>query len=158
MNNKHPTLVKSILSNTICNRLYCDFVYLQYLIFATIEDRIQLHSKTARKQIALDDWQDMQYSLPPDLSSIENYTSLLRNCDLSILKTHVYINYIGLMIGSPKVTQAIEHRFPTRLYTFDNAQDSIDEIVEKTAPLSDISGNAFGMIWNLYEDLSKKLD
>ena len=148
-------LVKNIIDNTISDKLYCDFVYTQYLIFGTIEDRIHFHTGTARRQCALDDWQDMQYSLPRDLKTIERYTQVLRTCDLHDLMAHVYVNYIGLLSGSRTVKAAIEHRFPTRLYNFVGASDSIAEILEKTdtGMAADAVIQSYQMIENLYTDL-----
>lgn len=152
-----PRLIKNIIDNTISDKLYCDFVYTQYLIFGTIEDRIQFYTTgTARKQRALDDWQDMRYSLPRDLKTTENYTQVLRTCDHRHLMAHVYVNYIGLLSGSQTVKAAIEHRFPTRLYNFVGISDSISEILEKTdTGMADTAIQSYQMIRNLYTELYK---
>lgn len=150
-----PRLIKNIIDNTISDKLYCDFVYTQYLIFGTIEDRIQFHTAgTARKQRALDDWQDLRYSLPRDLKTTEAYTQVLRTCDLHNLMAHVYVNYMGLLSGSPTVKRVVEKRFPTRLYDFVSAQDSISEILEKTdTGMADTAIQSYQMIRNLYTEL-----
>ena len=148
-------LAKSLAKNSISNQLYCDLVYTQYLVFGTIEDRISFDTAgTARMQLALDDWQDMKYSLPYHLKSIEHYVSYLRSCDNSKLMAHVYVNYMAPLNGGQIIRQVIGNRFPTRIYQFANAEQSIAEIRAKTAiSMADEANLAFQMIIDYYNEL-----
>ena len=148
-------LAASLLKNTISNHLYCDWVYTQYLIFGTIEDRIKFDTPgTTRRQLVLDDWQDMKYSLPRDMKSIEQYVTYLRSCDRNKLMAHVYVNYMGLLCGGQTIKKLIGHRFPTRTYTFVNVEESIFEIQSKTdISLSDEANLAYQMVIDYYIQL-----
>jgi hypothetical protein len=122
-------IMKMLLKNTISDALYCDLVYTKYLIYSEIEQRHVFQTPCLRRApAALDDWQTMKYSLPKCLPVLDAYLSHLRALSTHKLYSHVYVHYLAPLYGGQIIKKIIQHRFPTKLYDFDDVPAAIAEV------------------------------
>lgn len=121
--------MKLLLNNTISDSLYCDLVYTKYLIYSEIE-RMHVFQTPCLKRahLALDDWQTMRYSLPKCMPVLDAYLSHLRTLSTYKLYSHVYVHYLAPLYGGQLIKKVIQHRFPTRMYDFDDPSAAIAEV------------------------------
>jgi len=125
-------IMQQLLSNQITNRMYCNLVYTKYLVFAQLENRIDFVTPCLhRAQCALNDWQQMQCSLPKCVPSLETYLELLRKLDSHFVWAHVYVHYLAPLYGGQIIKKVIQHRFPTSMYEFDDPMNAIAEVRSK---------------------------
>lgn len=152
---EQTTVMQLLLNNTISNSLYCDLVYTKYVIYKTIEDRVQFNTRCLpRAQLALNDWQNMRYSLPNDFDSLGEYLARLRTIPIKDLDAHVYVHYLAPLYGGQIIKRVIAGRFPTQLYEFDNPQAAIAEVRSRsTLELAQEANWAFEKTTQYYTDL-----
>ena len=148
-------LMQQLLKNQISPELYCDYLYVKYCIFRTIEERIVfLESDLPRANNAFLDWQEMSRSMPPALSSIEEYMTHLREVSADQLWAHVYVQYLAPLYGGQLIRKIIGEHFPTRHLQFTAPGQCIAEVrSHETLDLADEANIAFERTMKIYEDL-----
>lgn len=126
---EQTSVMQLLLKNQISNSLYCDLVYTKYQIYSNIESRIDFVTPCLKRaQAALDDWQNMQYSIPNNFDSLDKYLSRLRTVPQDQLWAHVYVHYLAPLYGGQIIKRIISSRFPISLYEFDDPQAAIQEV------------------------------
>lgn len=152
---EQTTVMQLLLKNQISNSLYCDLVYTKYQIYKTLEDKIEFLTPCLyRATAALNDWQEMKYSLPNQIPSLDDYVEGLRKLPVQDLWAHVYVHYLAPLYGGQIIRKVIEHRFPTRIYQFHDPRAAIGEVRSHLdVSMADQANQAFLATMKYYTDL-----
>lgn len=148
-------IMQLLLKNQISNSLYCDLIFTKYMIYSNIESRIYFATPCLRRaQAALNDWQGMQYSIPNDFASLDQYLARLREVSQDQLWAHVYVHYLAPLYGGQIIKRVISGRFPTSMYEFDDPQAAIHEVrLHTDVQLAPEANLAFESTTEYYTDL-----
>lgn len=148
-------LMTSLLKDHITLHCYSDLVHTKYQIYDLIEQRIQFKTPCLkRSDAALADWSDLGQITPSYMSSLVLYLDHMRTLGERQLWSHAYVHYLAPLYGGQIIKQRIQHRFPTRLYQFDDAPRAISEVRSHlTVDMAPEANQAFAYTTTYYQQL-----
>lgn len=154
---EQTVIMRSLLQDQIPTCAYCDLVYTKYQIYSVVESRITFQTPCLyRAQAALNDWQALSCSLPPYMPKFEQYVDHLRVIPEHSLWAHVYVHYLAPLYGGQIIRKRIEHRLPTHMMQFDDAQSAIQEVRSHvTVHMAPEANLAFEATTAYYEHLAQ---
>ena len=152
----HP-LMQAQINGTISQKLMCEWTWVQYVIFSTIEEHIIfLDADINRAAKSFSDWQKMGRYLPKQHLSIQDLQARLLKIGDYFLWAHVYTNYLAACYGGQLIKKTFLEKegFSFLRYEFEDVPQTISTIRSNLhVNLADEANLSFSMIEAVMNDI-----